>query len=708
MRAFFLVTLIASCGKPVTFSGNNDTIREMRIQTSQKYPAREEIQDTFQYNFKTNNYSQKIVLSAKPPAETKFFQIDRSPISEEFTQGFSGDQVTENFSTKTPDKLDLLVVIDDSSSMRPYQNRLAPQLAPLLSHISNTDWQIMVISTTPIRKASREPGKFLEIYGCPRKNSLDPADDALITKKHFEQDPIKAAKRFAWKVSIGDDSGDPVERGLFASMQGLRGECGDPTKSWIRPGSHRAILILTDEENCGSDPDQNCDDKPDSEPGYFVNNVSKGTQFFALLHDKDRYSDTCLDEGYLRKPDDYRTVIALTNGMEGNICAANYESILTEISKNIHQVNKVQYQLKSGAANFGAEVLIDGKPQNISFSIENNILTFLEPLPNHIENISVSYKVNVTPRFRAFKISQKIDINTLTVFVNNVKIEKDLYSISEIQSAHSGDRTKQLEFHTEPPDLAKIKVFGRDSSQQLLNMFSLASHLPDNTVFSSVRVLLNGISNTGFRVDASTRELYFDSSPQDGAEIVVLYETEDSRKTSYLVPMPVDLKISNYRVVDEQTSFEIPAGFENGVLKILPTFVKNGRSVVLNYTGYLPQKNLKIQLPNVPLQDTLVLKSLETTPPNCLDHVQVEESALIFKCGGENFGQMTVDYKYLSDTLDQYKLPKNPDRSDFIRVFIDDRETPYFRVEGDHVLLDRKNLKSDSRVETIIESIIYY
>lgn len=709
-RIFWILSLnvCVSCGQPVTFSGNSETVREMRIKTSQKYPAREEINQIYKYNFKTENYSQKVTLSAKPPLKASFYQNNRSFISDEFTQGFSGDQVTENFSTKAPDKLDLLIVVDDSSSMRPYQNKLAPQLAPLLSHISNTDWQIMVISTTPIRRASREPGRFVEIYGCPRRNPLDTSDQSVITKKQFEEDPIKSAKRFEWKVSIGDDSGDPIERGLYASIQGLTGECGDPTKPWVRPGSHRAVLILTDEENCGSDPDQNCDDKPDSDPYYFLNNVQKGTQFFALLHDNEKYSDTCTDEGYLRKPDDYRTVIALTDGMEGNICSTDYGTTLTEISKNIHQINKVQYPLKSGAASAGAEVFIDGKLQNIPFSIENDMLTFLAPLPASVEKISVSYKVNVTPRFRIFNLNENLDPSSISVFINNQVILRDAYRISRIQMVNSGRQISQLEFLKQPPDLSRIKVVGRDLREILPKKFLLGKNLPPNVLVSSIEVSLNGAREMSYNVDPSAGELLFERAPPDGTEIVLKYETEDSRKTDYLISTIDNLQISNHRVYDETTNDDIPAKFEGGILNIPSQYVRHGRSLILSYSGFLPQRDLRISLPNVPIEKSLILNPLQTTPSACLDEMRIEGSSLIFPCGGEQFGQMTVEYKYLSDTIERYQLPKIPEPSDVVVVFVDDRETPYFRVEGDQVLLSKKYLKSDSRVEAIIESIIYY
>ena len=701
---FLFGGVLISCGSPVTFGGKSEKIREMKIKTAQKFPTRKRFKDSFKYNFAANEYVKKIDLLASPPVEYSFNQKDRSTVKEVFFQGYVGDQITETFSTKTADKLDLLVVIDDSSSMQPYQKRLAPQLSPLLSHIGNTDWQIMVVSTTPIRKVSRETGGFVEIFGCPRKNPRDSFDDSLITKKQFEQDPVLAAKRFEWKVSIGDDSGDPIERGLYASVQGLNGECGDPTKPWTREGSHRAVLMLTDEENCGSDLDQNCDSKPDSDPNYFVKNVVKGTQFFALLHDKDKYADTCSDEGYVRKPQDYRAVIDLTNGMEGNICATQYEEILTEISKNIHPINKVEYKLKPASSRVDARVFIDGKATSLAYRIEGDLLKFLDKVPNEAEKISISYKVNVAPRLKTFQLMQSIDLSTVQVFVDGKKISQEEFFLS----MRDGSTAPQLEFFREPPDLSRIEVIGKNPAEKLENVFLMSKNLPEDILPSTVEVLINDEKKEGVNFDPAHHRLTFDRPPQDGSRILLRFETRASRQTSYEIELPGDLKVKNLRIFDENTREELPGEIRKGSLVLPENVIRNGRKVVLNYQSFPAAGNLELHLPRVPIYESLSIKPTVAQDLSCIEKAHLQGTVLSFPCGGDYVEQITVEYSYLGDLLDRFKLPKVPEKREIVRVFIDERETARFKVVEDEIVINRQDLKSDSIVEAIIEGLLYY
>ena len=142
--------------------------------------------------------SQTLSLKSDPPLVTRFKQIDRPKGEESFRQGHDGDgPIFERFYVQEADKLDLLVVVDNSSSMSPYQERLASGLKPLLSHISNTDWRIMVTLTSSVRRANpQNPRQPLKIYGCPRINPQDPEDRAFLSRDDFQKNETLAMERF--------------------------------------------------------------------------------------------------------------------------------------------------------------------------------------------------------------------------------------------------------------------------------------------------------------------------------------------------------------------------------------------------------------------------------------------------------------------------------------------------------------------------------
>ncbi|RYZ71894.1 MAG: hypothetical protein EOP09_04000, partial [Proteobacteria bacterium] len=403
------------------------------------------------FAFLPNSALQTLTLETNPLGTTVYKQIERPWIVDEFIQGHRGDEVKEDFTIATLDKLDLLVVVDNSSSMGSFQEKLSAGLKPLLSHISNTDWQMMVTTTSALRKKNpSNPSEILVTYGCPRINASDSTDKAVITRQDYLQNASAVITQFGWKVRSGEN-GDPIEHGLLASTSALKGECGDEQKTWTRSDSHKAVLMLTDEENCGSDPDQNCDMAGDSKPEFFLQEAPKGTQFFALLHDKDRYAE-CSDEGYIRKPDDYRSVIAQTGGLEGNICAGQYDSMLEAISSNMHPVARKSFTLGFNPESADVRVLVDGLVWNGAFQISGRELVITDVLPVGAKTLSVVYRHNAVPMSSEVTLSKKSDQETITVLVNRQPLGASEYS-------WMGNK---LLFKSEPKELSRIEVRYRE------------------------------------------------------------------------------------------------------------------------------------------------------------------------------------------------------------------------------------------------------
>src|SRR5690606_4392624 len=84
-----------------------------------------------------------------PTIERSFKQLSYPETVATYTQGHTGDAQDENFEQGEWGPLDLLVVVDNSGTMIEEQTNLSTKLAPLLSHIDKSDWQIAVTTTDP-------------------------------------------------------------------------------------------------------------------------------------------------------------------------------------------------------------------------------------------------------------------------------------------------------------------------------------------------------------------------------------------------------------------------------------------------------------------------------------------------------------------------------------------------------------------------------
>jgi hypothetical protein len=701
MIGVFFCMIFNGC-QPVEFYGSNKNIREIRVITSDQFAASELKEASLDYNHQYKNFSENLILKAKGPAEFNFKQLSRQKIQRNFMQGSIGDLIQEKFAIKTPDKLDLLLVIDNSSSMSPYQTRLASGLMPLLSHLGNTDWQMMVITTSPIRKPAPD-GSIVKIFGCPRLNKSDPEDKALITKKEFEQNPNQAISRFQWKVSVGE-TGDPVERGLLAAVEGFTGECGDSTKSWIRADAHKAVLLLTDEENCGSDPDQNCDESLDNHPEFFKQNAPSGTQFFALLHDHELYSGTCKDEGYIRKPEDYRAVIAATGGLEGNICALSYDQILREISKNIHPVNKLAFTLKPVPDRSDIKVAIDGDPAGIPYEITENTLSFKAPLPQDSEDLTVSYRTRAIPTFQSLNIPPSLDLSTIEIKVNGTKLAPDRYSIESSKDDSSIIQT--VYFKNQPPDLASIELSGYSLEIPLPQIFNISEQLPEDVLLDTLQVKVNDRSLENVSIDTEQKLLDLGMAPRDGEVIKVIFETPQSRQTDYpILGVNHDEMLHDVHIKDAETNQPVLGKIENKDLHIESHEVREGRKIIATYTASDISNDLNFTLPHEPVPQSLQFAG---GPAGCIALHQISANSISFPCAGREVGGFKLKYQYWDEIKTEFPIPKSyrPNRS--LRVTLNGVETSAYEIVEGNIRFPNSLLDQSSIIEIIVESFVSY
>lgn len=281
----------------------------------------------------------------------------------------------ETFRQSERGVLDLLIVVDNSGSMKEEQQGLATRMAPLLSEIQDSDYQISIVTTDPSD-------------GCQR---------ALLKKGMLDLD-----KAFSSAIQAGT-TGSGNERGVLMARAGLQnsfdgtgftggGSCsGLP---WLRPNSSVGVLFLTDEDNCSNGSD--CGSDPWGSPEFLANYLSSirtlgvdaRVHGLITLPEGGQCSSSNNKKGY-----QYASLIQKTSGTMASICDADYSPALAQISRNIASTLKDQFFLKDVPVPGTFKVSINGKIQSSGYQINGRTLTFFSP-PQANAEISVDYAIS--------------------------------------------------------------------------------------------------------------------------------------------------------------------------------------------------------------------------------------------------------------------------------------------------------------------------
>ncbi|MCX6130706.1 MAG: VWA domain-containing protein, partial [Proteobacteria bacterium] len=317
---------------------------------------------------------------------------------------------------------DLLIVIDNSSSMGPYQNRLSHTLPSILRYISNTNWRIAVVtSTSPCLVKTDDKRRY-------------------ITRADFDRDPVATEADFKKLTMIGE-GGDPIEKGIKMMTDAMTSSgCSSESNDWLRANSQRSILLLTDEKNCGSgDTNEGCPGAPWETASYFFDRVGFNVPVnaFLLLQEPPRIDPNNPNDpnrdcensgGYLNPPNpsEYVRLVQETGGIYNDVCRANYQTVLEQISQNVRKKVNIQFELSYPAVSTSLDVSIDGKKVN-SFTVSGKTLTILETVNETAQTITVNYKHDPVPMLKNFMPQHSHDSASIDVFINGEALAKNLY-----------------------------------------------------------------------------------------------------------------------------------------------------------------------------------------------------------------------------------------------------------------------------------------
>lgn len=137
-------------------------------------------------------------------------------------------------------KLDILIVVDNSTTMNTANMQLSEKIAPLLSKISGSDWQIAITTSTItdclrgiLKKGESSLTEFKEIVSKVHAKYLSRRD---YRNSHNEQ-VVKMATRALKGMPLANNAG-----------QNLDINCSGATQHWVRANSILVVLMISDED----------------------------------------------------------------------------------------------------------------------------------------------------------------------------------------------------------------------------------------------------------------------------------------------------------------------------------------------------------------------------------------------------------------------------------------------------------------------------
>ena len=328
-----------------------------------------------------------------------FSQIERPTITQSYTQGQDGTPVTDQFTqASSSGVVDILIVIDNSGSMRQEQIGMADRMQPLLSAISGANWRIGVVTTR-------------ESDGCMR---------AVINKGDADAEQ-------AYRNALDAGASGGIEKGILQALNGL--DCQGT--QWLRTSSTLAVLFVTDED----------DDSTETPENLYTLIRTQGRQlgtnarFYGLLNPN--------QEG------EYKTLVEDSNGLKGDVGSSDYTPVLQQISSDIATILQNQFEL-SATPDADVTVLVENDPRRDNFKVEGNVLTFFDPIPQDGATITASYTANAVPKFNSVTLSEKPLAGSLSVKVNGQALSGSEYSLD--------NDSLVLSFVNQPADSAAVQI----------------------------------------------------------------------------------------------------------------------------------------------------------------------------------------------------------------------------------------------------------
>ncbi|MFT4627347.1 MAG: hypothetical protein ACI8PZ_006031 [Myxococcota bacterium] len=257
----------------------------------------------------------------------------------------------DDFLQDPPAEVDVLVIVDNSFSMEPYQEKLSSNFDAFVSFFTqaNVDYRIGVLTTNTLDSDHGAQN------GCtPEQVEAIPPAGELVGGAYITPDTPKADKLFSDLVQVGV-CGVGLEMGYESAWRSLKIDT-KLNREFRRPDASLSLLFVSDEEDGSPLP-----------PRTYVDLMRKEVN---ALEDRRRFNISALvytdgedcsnaQRQAASRGDRFFSGVSATNGILGDICSPDYNGALTDMSLAAARLTEVFFLAEEPDAGT-LEVTIDG------------------------------------------------------------------------------------------------------------------------------------------------------------------------------------------------------------------------------------------------------------------------------------------------------------------------------------------------------------
>jgi hypothetical protein len=235
-------------------------------------------------------------------------------------------------------EVDILLIVDNSCSMEPYQSKLASSFESFLTFFleGNVDYQIGV-TTTSLQEVEFDPAYAQ--YCSQADIDAIPAPGVLVDGQIITNDTADAATVFSDVVNVGT-CGTAYEMGLGSARLALQhAQSGAYNSGFIRDSAYLSLIFVSDEQDASPLPvNDYINEFRDAKPGGDRESVIASALVVEDITDCTTQQQSAAVVGSR-----YIDVAEQTGGLVGNICGDDFESIVTELSLNSSRLTDTFY-----------------------------------------------------------------------------------------------------------------------------------------------------------------------------------------------------------------------------------------------------------------------------------------------------------------------------------------------------------------------------
>jgi len=689
-----------SCNqREVQFAGNSVDAKAAIVLSEQVFSAGLIGDHEVAYQPAFGTLKESLVLRQKPPEVLKFRQHSRDTKTEFFTQGHPGSVTIRDYPISSTEELDLVVVVDNSSSMAAVQAMLAEGMRDFIDQLGDVDWRIGVITSDNPSNPNLVRGDGCQLYG---------ADGLPGGQPIVKGDPDASGKFLNTILNIGARGSD-FEESILNTYKHLTGTCAFGSNNWLRPNAMLGVLFVTDEDSyCPEpvDPITGIPTRPKDSTSELCTVGQRPQDLASLLLPPRREASSSKVYALTWGPSDMQCysnaqrpanrileLIGLVGGFGSSICQNNYRDTLRAIAQDAARTVRRHFQLPHVPIPDSVVVTIDGMATS-DYRIEGSTLILTNVSPNQTA-LHISYRHDPVPIFNSVQVAEAPDVSTLIVEVNGQTLEASQYSFNPV--------TREIAFIEAPPSYAHIVVSYR-SQNGLSRRFQLGNIAKDD---SPLMVFVDGVATEDFIYDEASQTVDFSVAPGDDQEITVTYRRVDSKQLIYSAFVhPTGDRPLSVKVTDSVTGAELKVSHDVDDLVFLADDVVDGRQVTVDYNFADRSTPLSYKLPQSPL-DGKVDVSSDSSPEDCIENVQISQDMISFTCNADDLKAVNFKYKVVEEHSSVFQLAKPMPANAFAQVFVDGVKTDNFSVVGAVLTVPLSETKPTSTLRVLVLTRVY-